>query len=95
MKTYVVERTIPGASELSEEELAGIAKASNKAIEDQGVPYRWIHSYVAGDKFYCVHEAESEHAIRGHAACGGFPVDSVTEVAATIDGSWADRLARA
>ena len=84
MKRYVIEREIPGASELSQEELAGIAGKSNDVVESLGVPYRWITSYVAGDKSYCVHEAESAEVIYKHARQGGFPADMVTEIASTI-----------
>ena len=49
-----------------------------------GVPYEWITSCVAGDKFYCVHEAESTDVIRRHANSGGFPINKVTEVAAIV-----------
>ena len=95
MKTFVIERTIPGAGELSEAELAGIAKASNEAMAKLDRPYRWIHTYVAGDKFLCVHQAEDAEACRQHACLGGFPVDQVTEVASTFDGSWAGRAVAA
>jgi Protein of unknown function (DUF4242) len=81
MKRYVIEREIPGASELSEAELAEIAGKSNDVVESLGVPYRWITSYVAGDKIYCIHEADDEDAIREHARRGGFPANSVTVVA--------------
>ncbi|AFM18259.1 hypothetical protein Mycch_3523 [Mycolicibacterium chubuense NBB4] len=81
MKRYIIEREIPGASELSQAELAEIAAKSNSAVESLGVPYRWITSYVAGDKMFCVHEAESEEAIREHARCGGFPANRVTLIA--------------
>jgi hypothetical protein len=81
MKRYVIEREIPGASELSQAELADIAAKSNDVVASLGVPYRWITSYVAGDKIYCIHEAESEDAIREHARCGGFPANSVAVVA--------------
>jgi hypothetical protein len=81
MKRYVIERKIPGAAELSGEELAVIAGKSNDVVESLGVPYRWITSYVAGDKIYCVHEADDEDAIREHARRGGFPADSVTVIA--------------
>ena len=77
MKRYVIEREIPGASDLSETELAAIAGKSNDVVESLGVPYRWITSYVAGDKIYCVHEADDEDAIREHARRGGFPANSV------------------
>jgi hypothetical protein len=81
MKRYVIEREIPGASELSEAELAEIAAKSNEVVDGLGEPYRWITSYVAGDKIYCIHEAESEDVIREHARRGGFPADSVKVIA--------------
>ena len=46
------------------------------------MPYRWITSYVAGDKIYCVHEADDEDAIREHARRGGFPANSIVTVVA-------------
>ena len=91
MKTFIIERTIPGAADLSEAELAGIAKASNEAMAKLDQPYGWIHTYVAGDRFLCVHQAEDAEACRQHACLGGFPVDTVTEVATTFDGSWSER----
>jgi hypothetical protein len=81
MKRYVIEREIPGASELSQEELAGIAGKSNDVVASLGVPYRWITSYVAGDKIYCVHEADDEDAIREHARRGGFPANTISVIA--------------
>jgi hypothetical protein len=85
MKTFIIEREIPGAAGLSEEELTGIAKASCDAMSSLDRPYRWLHTYVAGDKFYCVHSAGSEDDVREHARIGGFPVNAVTEVAAVVD----------
>jgi hypothetical protein len=81
MKRYVIEREIPGASELGRDELAAIAGKSNTVVESLGVPYRWITSYVAGDKIYCVHEADDEDAIREHARRGGFPANTINVIA--------------
>ena len=81
MTRFLIEREIPGASELTEEQLAQIAAKSNNVVASLGVPYRWITSYVAGDKIYCVHEADDEDAIREHARRGGFPANSVTVIA--------------
>jgi hypothetical protein len=81
MKTFIIEREIPGASELSEAQLAEISKTSNAAVASLGVPYNWVTSYVAGDKIYCVHQADDEDTIREHARRGGFPADAVTVVA--------------
>jgi len=58
-----------------------IAATSNQVVDTLGVPYRWVQSYVAGDKVYCVHEADDEEAIREHARRGGFPADLVAVVA--------------
>jgi hypothetical protein len=81
MKRFIIEREIPGASELTEAQLAEITQTSNRAAQSLGVPYRWITSYVAGDKIYCVHEADDEDTVREHARRGGFPADAVTPVA--------------
>jgi len=90
MPTYLIERSIPGASDLSQDQLRDIAITSNKVVADLGVPYTWIRSYVAGDKIYCVHETEDVETIREHARCGGFPADLVVEVAAEIGPETAD-----
>jgi hypothetical protein len=85
MKTFIIEREIPGASELTEAEICGITATSNDAVDALGQPYQWLHSYVAGDKVYCVHQADSADVIREHARIGGFPANSVTEVVAVFD----------
>ncbi len=81
MPRFIIEREIPGASDLTEAQLAGIAQKSNATVESLGVPYRWITSYVAGDKIYCIHEADDEETIHEHARRGGFPANVVTAVA--------------
>jgi len=87
MPTYLIEREIPGASQLTNEELRGITATSNEAVDGLGRPYTWRHSYVAGDKIYCVHEAESADDVLEHARCGGFPANVVSEVSAVFDSS--------
>lgn len=81
MQRYIIERNIPGASKLTEQQLAEISHTSNEAVTSLGLPYRWVTSYVAGDKLYCVHETDNEEAIREHARRGGFPADLVVPVA--------------
>jgi hypothetical protein len=85
MKTFLIEREIPGASELTDEELRGITSTSNDAVRTLDKPYKWLHSYVAGDKIYCVHRAESAEVIEEHAKTGGFPANLVVEVANVFD----------
>ncbi|HSK26578.1 MAG TPA: DUF4242 domain-containing protein [Jiangellales bacterium] len=84
MPTYLIERNVPGARNLTSEELKGIAQTSNAVVDGLGVPYTWHQSFVAGDKIYCVHEAESADVVYEHARRGGFPADLVVEVPAVI-----------
>ena len=81
MKRFIIERNIPGASELTEEQLAEISRTSNAAVASLGLPYRWVTRYVAGDKVYCVHEADDVETIIEHARRGGFPADVIAVVA--------------
>ena len=70
MKRFLIEREIPGASELTERQLAEISRTSNAAAASLQVPYTWVTSYVAGDRMYCVHEANDEEAVREHGPGG-------------------------
>ena len=81
MQRFIIEREIPGASKLTEAELAHIAQASNGVVDGLDVPYTWITSYVAGDKIYCVHEADGAETVLEHARRGGFPANVVSAVA--------------
>lgn len=90
MTTFIIERTIPGASQLGSEDLRTIAQTSNAVVDSLGVEYVWHHSYVAGDKIYCVHETDDAETVREHARRGGFPADLVVDVAATFGPATAD-----
>jgi len=81
MPRFLIERNIQGAADLTTDQLCEIAKTSNVAADSLGVPYNWVTSYVAGDKIYCVHEAEDAETIREHARRGGFPADVVSVIA--------------
>jgi hypothetical protein len=84
MKTYLIERDIPGAGNLSEEQLKGISKASCNVLQEMGPEIEWMHSYVAGDKIFCVYKAENEALLRTHGEKGGFPITSIKEISTTI-----------
>jgi hypothetical protein len=75
MPRYIIERNLPGASKLSATELHEISAKSNAVIRELGPDVQWVHSYVAGDKIYCVYNAKDPEIIREHARCGGFPAD--------------------
>ena len=94
MKTYIIEREIPGASRLTHAELRGITSTSNDAVASLRKPYTWLHSYVAGDKVYCVHQAEDADVIREHASAGGFPANLVAEVVSVFDSTGPRELPR-
>jgi len=85
MKKFVVERNLPGAGNLSPEELQTISQTSCEVLNKMGKPYHWIQSFIAEDKIYCIHIAENEEAIREHARLGNFPVNRITEVKTIID----------
>ncbi len=85
LKRFLIERDIPGIGGMSIVELCGAARASNQAIGRIGAGIQWQHSYVAGDKTFCIYLAESEEVIREHAELSGFPVNAVTEIAQIID----------
>ena len=84
LRQYVIERTIPGASELSMDEIKAISKKSNEVLEALGPDIQWVQSYVAEDKFYCVYRAPNKELIAKHAAMGGFPADRISLVSRVI-----------
>ena len=90
MPQYVIERDIPGAGRLSPDELRGVSRKSCSVLDELGPDIQWHHSYVTGDRVYCVYSAPSEALILEHARRGGFPANRVSEVAAVIDPATAD-----
>jgi len=87
---YVIEREIPGAGKLTPEELTAISQTSCGVLHEMGSDISWLHSYVTGDKIYCVYMAKNEELVREHAQKGGFPANSVAEVKTVIDPSTAE-----
>lgn len=85
LKRYLIERDIPGIGGMSIVELCGAARASNQAIGKIGNGLHWQHSYVAGDKTFCIYLAENEDDIRRHAELSGIPAGRITEVPLIID----------
>ena len=85
MKKYIIERDLPGVGGMSAAELCGAAQTSNAALAELAPRVQWQHSYVAGNKTFCVYLAEDEDAIRAHAEKSGFPATTITEVTTMID----------
>lgn len=90
MPKYVIEREIPGAGNLSSQELQGISQTSCNVLGEMGPQIQWLESYVTGDKIYCLYIAPDETTVREHASRGGFPANSVSEVRAVIDPTTAE-----
>jgi hypothetical protein len=90
MPKFVIERPIAGAGALKRPELHAIAQKSCDVLRELGPEVQWMHSYVTGDKIYCVYIAPSEELVREHARRGGFPADSVARVTSVIDPTTAE-----
>ena len=85
MPKYVIEREMPGAGQLSAEELRGAAQNSCAVLQELGPQIQWVQSYVTDDKIYCVYIAQNENLVRQHAQQAGFPANRVSEVKTIID----------
>lgn len=90
MPKCVIEREIAGVGNLSPEELQGISQKSCSVLAELGLEINWVHSYVTGDKIYCVYIAPNEELVRKHAEQGGFPANSIAEVKSIIDPTTAE-----
>ncbi len=85
LRKYVIERDISGVGDFDAEQLCGAAKTSNAALDKLGVDIQWVHSYVTGDKTFCIYLARDEDVIQRHAEISGFPANTITEIGSMID----------
>lgn len=85
LRRFVIERDIPAVGTLDRDQLRGAAAKSNGALSVLAPDIQWEHSYVAGDKTFCVYLAKDESVIRRHAEISGFPATKITEVRKIID----------
>ena len=90
MPKYVIEREITDAGKLSAQELRAVSQKSCGVLNQMGPQIQWIHSYVTGDKVYCVYIAPNEEMVREHASRGSFPANRISEVRAIIDPTTAE-----
>ena len=84
LKTYVIEREIPGAGQFTAEKLKAISQTSCTVLKEMGPSIQWIQSYVTDNKIICVYKAENIELIREHAKRGGFPANAIYEVWSVI-----------
>jgi hypothetical protein len=85
MPKYVIEREIPNAGSLTQDQIAAISQKSCSVLKGLGPQIQWVESFVTPDKIYCVYIAPSEEMVREHAKQGGFPANRVSEVKRMID----------
>ena len=90
MPKYIIEREIPGAGSLTQQDLQAISQKSCSILNSMGPRIQWLESFVTDDKVYCVYIAPDEATIRTHAEQGGFPANSVSQVRSVIDPTTAE-----
>jgi hypothetical protein len=90
MPKFVIEREIPGAGNLTDAELCAVSKKSVQVLKDMGPGIQWLHSYVTGDKVYCIYLAPDEATIQEHAKRVGLPANRISAVRRLIDPSTAE-----
>jgi len=90
MPKYLIEREVPGAGDLTRDELKSICQVSCRVLSKLGSEIQWVESYVTGDKIYCIYRAPSDALIREHATLGGFPANRISVIATVIDPTTAE-----
>lgn len=91
MRRFVIEREIPKVGSMDGQQLKAAAAKSNEALAQLSPEIQWEHSYVVGDKTFCIYMAKDEAVIRKHAEISGFPANRITEVRNVIDPMTASR----
>lgn len=82
---YVIERDIPNAGSLTEEQLRDVSLRSIAVLDELGSSIQWLHSFVTDDKVYCVYIAPDEATIRKHAEKVGLPANRISAVRRLLD----------
>lgn len=85
MPQFVIEREIPGAGRMTQDELRDISQKSLAVLDELGPDIQWMHSYVTDDKIYCIYFSPNEDLIRDHARMLGVPADRVSAVRELLD----------
>lgn len=90
MPKYIIEREIPGAGSLTQQELNAISQKSCGILSNMGPRIQWLESYVTDDKVYCIYIAPDEATVRAHAEQGEFPANRVSQIRSVIDPTTAE-----
>lgn len=84
MPSYLVERSIPHAGELTEEEWNAVVQQSRRVERAFQARIQWIHSVITAQGMVCLYVADSEAIVREHARRSGLPVRRIEEVSAVL-----------
>lgn len=90
MPKFLIERELPGAGNLSGDDLQGISQKSCGVLQELGPEIQWVQSYVTEDKITCVYIAPNEEMVREHARRGGFPANRISRIVQGIDPTTAE-----
>lgn len=85
MPEFVIEREIPGAGQMTEDQIRSVSVRSLDVLHGLGPQIQWLHSYVTDDRLYCVYLAPDEEVIREHARKAGVPANRISAVRRLID----------
>ena len=85
MPEFVIERDMPGAGQLTDEQIRETSERSLAVLKGLGPEIQWLHSYVTDDRLYCVYLAPDESSIREHARQLGVPANRISAVRRLID----------
>ena len=91
MPKFLIEREIPGAGGMTQPQLQAVSEKSCSVLRTLGPEIQWVHSYVTGDKIYCVYIAPNERMVQEHARLGGFPANRISEIKSIIDPTTAEK----
>jgi cell division inhibitor SulA len=92
MPKYLIEREIPGAGQMSPQQLQGVAAKSCSVLRNLGPQIQWVQSYVTDNKIYCVYIAPNEEMVREHAKQGGLPANRISRIDSVIDPTTAEKV---
>ncbi len=91
MKTYLIQRNVPGAGNFTAADRKALSQRSCNVLREMGSEQiQWLHSYITSDNIWCIYKSENEELVREHARRGDFPANYILEVFGTISPATAD-----
>ena len=93
MKTYLIQRNVPGAGKFTAADRKKLAQRSCQVLQEMGSDQiQWLHSYITSDNLWCIYNAQNEELVREHARRGDFPANFIHEVFGTFSPATAEMV---